>query len=55
MTGAAILYVTSYSSKKTQKEERLAFEKLAGVLLKVIENQVRIIVLFGTICGDTVY
>ena len=40
MTGAAILYVTSYSSKKTQKEERMAFEKLANVLLQVIENQV---------------
>ena len=41
MTGAVVLYVTSYSSKKNQKEERLAFENMAIVLTKVLERQVR--------------
>ena len=40
MTGAVVLYVTSYSSKKNQKEERTAFEKMALVIFNLIEKQV---------------
>ena len=40
LTGAAILYVTSYSSKKTQKDEREAFENMSKVLIGVVEKQV---------------
>ena len=41
MTGAAVLYVTGYQFKKNQKEERVAFERVANVLLQTIEVQVR--------------
>ena len=39
MTGAAIFYVTCYQHKKTQKEERIAYEKMARILLKVLKRQ----------------
>ena len=40
MTGAAVLYVTGYNVKKTQKEERLAFENVGRVLIDTINRQV---------------
>ena len=39
MTGAAVLYVTGYNFKSTQKEEQMAFEKMARVLIDRIKNQ----------------
>ena len=41
MTGAAVMYVTGYNVKHTQKEEREAFEKVASVLIQLIEDQQR--------------
>ena len=41
MTGAAVLCVTGHNFKKTQKEERHAFERMAKALLSVMESQVR--------------
>ena len=41
ITGAAVIYVTSYNSKNTQKEERIAYEKLAQCLIKTMAEQVR--------------
>lgn len=39
MTGAAVLYVTCYSVKKTQKDERQAFENVASVVVDVLKRQ----------------
>ena len=41
MTGASVMYCTAYNTKKTQKEEKQAYEDLAKTLLQVIEKQVR--------------
>lgn len=40
MTGASVLYVTSYSHKKTQDDDRIAYDDLASKLLKILTNQV---------------
>jgi hypothetical protein len=40
MNGRAVFYVTGYNAKSQQKEERVAFEKVAEVLTKVMRNQV---------------
>ena len=39
MTGAAVIYLTCYSVKKTQKEEREAFERVASVVVGTIRRQ----------------
>ena len=39
ITGASVMYVTGYNHKPNQKEERLAFENVARVLLKNIAHQ----------------
>ena len=39
MTGAAVIYLTCYSVKKTQKEERKAFEKVASVVVQCLRKQ----------------
>lgn len=41
MTGASVMYCTAYNTKKTQKEEKQAYEDMAKTLLKVLQNQVR--------------
>jgi Helitron helicase-like domain at N-terminus len=40
MNGRAVIYVTGYNAKSQQKDERTAFEKIADILIRIIENQV---------------
>jgi len=41
MNGASVIYVTGYQVKAQQKEELVAFEKVSGVMVKILEKQVR--------------
>ena len=41
MNGKAVFYVTSYNAKSTQKEERVAYENLSDIMIKIIRKQVR--------------
>ena len=40
MNGRSVLYVTGYNVKSQQKEERVGFEKVSGVLVNLLRNQV---------------
>ena len=40
MNGRLVLYVTGYNVKSQQKEERVAFEKVSELLIKIFRNQV---------------
>jgi hypothetical protein len=42
MNGRLVLYVTGYNVKSQQKEERMAFEGVSKVLVKLLQSQVRI-------------
>ena len=54
MNGRSVIYVTGYNAKSQQKEERIAFEKVSEILIKVLKKQVRyfiniiIMILFTT-------
>jgi hypothetical protein len=41
MNGRLVLYVTGYNVKSQQKEERMAFEGVSKVLVKLLQSQVR--------------
>jgi len=41
MNGASVIYVTGYQVKAQQNEELVAFEKVSGVMVKILEKQVR--------------
>jgi hypothetical protein len=41
MNGRLVLYVTGYNVKAQQKEERMAFEGVSRVLVKLLQKQVR--------------
>jgi hypothetical protein len=41
MNGKSVFYVTSYNAKSQQKEENLAYEHLANIMIKIIRKQVR--------------
>ena len=40
MNGQLVLYVIGYNVKSQQKEERVAFEKVSELLVKIFRNQV---------------
>jgi hypothetical protein len=42
MNGRLVLYVTGYNVKSQQKEERMAFEGVSKVLVKLLQNQVSV-------------
>ena len=42
LTGPIVMYVTGYSVKSQQKEEREAFENVSKVLYRTIQNQVNV-------------
>jgi hypothetical protein len=42
MNGRLVLYVTGYNVKSQQKEERMAFEGVSRVLVKLLQSQVRL-------------
>ena len=43
MNGSMVHYVTGYQAKSQQKEERVAFERVSAILLKVLRKQVKIL------------
>jgi hypothetical protein len=47
MNGRAAFYITGYNAKSQQKEERVAFEKLSEVGVKVMREQVCVFMFFG--------
>ena len=41
MNGKSVFYVTSYNAKPNQKEENMAYERLANIMIKILRSQVR--------------
>ena len=52
MNGCSVFYVTGYNAKSNQKEETAAFETISEVVVKHLENQVKLIciILVGSVC-----